>query len=484
MKFSNTYHQLDSKFFQHEQPTPVADPQLLLWNNKLAESLQISQELAADSDLLAQYFSGNQLPVGAEPIALAYSGHQFGQFNGQLGDGRAHLLGEILDNNNSRYDIQLKGSGPTSFSRRGDGRCALAPALREYIMSEAMYALGVPTSRCLAVVASGEVVYRETPKPGAIVTRVAASHIRVGTFQYFAAQGDIESLATLTDYAIKRHFADIDLNADDKVVLFLEAVLAKQIELIVAWMRVGFIHGVMNTDNNSISGETIDFGPCAMMGAYHPDTVYSSIDRQGRYAFANQPPIAQWNMARLAECLLLLMPEEQEQALAKVEPIIAKFTDDFALAYDLMMANKLGFAKSSPAIKKLITDLLDLLQDQQLDYTETFAHLGQSLTDATLATQFKVSLANWYSRWLSELDNEQINILAAQRLMQNNNPLVIPRNHHVEALLMAAEQDNDMQAIADFIAVLRAPYQQLPQTHKYQDLPLDGDRNYQTFCGT
>jgi uncharacterized protein YdiU (UPF0061 family) len=300
MKFSNTYAQLGDAFFKRVLPAPVADPLLLLWNDELAKSLNLDQSLRDDPGLKAQIFSGNQLPEGADSMALAYSGHQFGQLNPELGDGRAHLLGEVLDNTNQRVDIQLKGSGPTPFSRRGDGRCALGPALREYIMSEAMYFLGVPTSRCLAVVATGESVYRERSKPGAVVTRVAASHIRVGTFQYFAIRKDIESLTALLDYTIKRHFPEIDLAADDRTLQFLEAVMKKQITLIVEWMRVGFIHGVMNTDNTAISGETIDFGPCAMMGAYNPGAVYSSIDTQGRYAFGNQPNIAIWNITRLA----------------------------------------------------------------------------------------------------------------------------------------------------------------------------------------
>lgn len=365
MKFNNTYIKLAPVFYQRVLPTPVAQPALLLWNDALAEQLAITDSFSQDPVLLAQYFSGNQLPSGAESIALAYSGHQFGHFNPQLGDGRAHLIGEITDQNGKQWDIQLKGSGPTPFSRQGDGRCAIGPAVREYIMSEAMFALGVPTSRCLAVVASGELVHRGYAKPGAIVTRVAASHIRVGTFQYFASQGNLEALHDLTQYAISRHYPTITASGAERVIAFLEQVIAKQITLITAWLRVGFIHGVMNTDNTAISGETIDFGPCAMMGAYHPGTVFSSIDRKGRYAFANQAPIAQWNMARLAETLLPLIDSDQDAAVAKVEPLIIAMSTQFQHAFNTMMAAKLGFVRASDDVDTLSSELLDLMQTHQ-----------------------------------------------------------------------------------------------------------------------
>ncbi|MBE0364481.1 hypothetical protein PULV_a2827 [Pseudoalteromonas ulvae UL12] len=482
MKFNNTYIKLAPIFYQHVLPTPVAKPKLLLWNDSLAKQLLIPSTLTQDSALLAQYFSGNQLPPGAESIALTYSGHQFGHFNPQLGDGRAHLIGEISDENAQQRDIQLKGSGPTPFSRQGDGRCAIGPAVREYIMSEAMFALGVPTSRCLAVVASGEPVYRGDAKPGAIVTRVAASHIRVGTFQYFASQGNLEALDELTQYAIARHYPTIKSSGAERVITFLEQVIAKQITLITAWLRVGFIHGVMNTDNTAISGETIDFGPCAMMGVYHPGTVFSSIDRKGRYAFANQAPIAQWNMARLAEALLPLIDSDQDAAVAKVEPLIIAMSAQFQQAFNTMMAAKLGFEHTSDEVDALSTELLDLMQTHQLDYTLTFYHLGLIInSQATVA--LVAPLNDWVAKWQSALANVSISPCNAYELMQQNNPVVIPRNHHVEAVLAQYEQGAQSD-IERFLSVLAHPYQHTQHTEQYQDPAADGDQHYRTFCGT
>jgi len=484
MKFSNSYSQLDSAFYQRIDPTKVSDPQLLLWNKNLAEDLLIDEKITQDQKLLAQYFSGNKIPDGAESMALAYSGHQFGHFNPQLGDGRAHLLGEIIASDNHRYDIQLKGSGPTRFSRQGDGRCAIGPAVREYIMSEAMFALGVPTSRCLSVVTTGETVYREQALPGAVVTRVASSHIRVGTFQYFAAKGDIESLETLTNYTIKRHFEQIDINAEDKIEQFLVCAIDKQIELIVSWMRVGFIHGVMNTDNTAISGETIDFGPCAMMSHYHSGTVFSSIDKQGRYAFGNQPHIAQWNMARLAECLLLLVDSNQEKALEKIEPLIIAFTDKFESAYFTMLANKLGFNEVTKKDHGFINILLEIMQKQELDYTNTFVKLTTSLNDADTQNSLKEQLGDWYNNWLKLLEDKNQNNQAAKTLMEKNNPLIIPRNHHVETVLAEYEASGQSTIIDRFLKVLASPYKQLNDTCEFQGSPKDGDHQYRTFCGT
>lgn len=523
MKFLNTYIDLGEQFFQRTSPQKVTEPKLLLWNTELANSLSIADKLQNDHQLLSQYFSGNELPDGAESIALAYSGHQFGHFNPQLGDGRAHLLGEILDINDVRCDIQLKGSGQTSFSRRGDGKCALAPALREYIMSEAMFALGVPTSRCLAVVSTGEIINRGLAKPGAVVTRVAASHIRVGTFQYFAARGDVASLKLLLDYSIERHVPEIkrvevngsNLSEEQRILLFLEHIIDKQITLVVEWLRAGFIHGVMNTDNTAISGETIDFGPCAMMGSYDEKAVFSSIDEYGRYAFGNQGKIAQWNMARLADCLLPLLLEcqsnsgdgttskkEQEQrAIEKVEVVIHQYMNKFDKAYYAMYASKLGLCNVNSDTKALINDLLAKMQTQGLDYTQTFFRLTQSLTNSAIADKLKTELGDWYQVWLSTL--EKINLSAqlnciegAQILMSKNNPVVIPRNHHVEAILTRCEEAiiDDSQQLSmsetinnitgEFLDVLRSPYCELDVTKNYQDTPADDDRYYQTFCGT
>ncbi|MBK8014649.1 MAG: YdiU family protein [Deltaproteobacteria bacterium] len=323
MELTNTYAELlPERFFERAGPYPVQSPRLLLWNTPLADALGVARTWSADPNRMAQHFSGNTLIAGSRPIALAYAGHQFGHFVPQLGDGRAHLLGEIVDPFGRRFDVQLKGSGCSMFSRNGDGRCALGPALREYIMSEAMHALGVPTTRSLAVVATGEVVHRETPRPGAIVTRVASSHIRVGTFEFFAARRDLDGLRKLADFAIDRHDRDLLPNGEpDRWLAFFDRVVDRQIRLVVEWMRVGFIHGVMNTDNTSVAGETIDYGPCAMMGIYDPRTVYSSIDVHGRYAFGNQPKIAAWNLARLAECILPLVDADEQTAIRKLEPI-------------------------------------------------------------------------------------------------------------------------------------------------------------------
>ncbi len=482
MKFSNTYINLPNNFYQVIKPEKVPAPKLMLFNQQLADDLLIPSSLIEDTHMLAQYLSGAQLPPGAQSIALAYSGHQFGHFNPQLGDGRAHLLGEIIDSHNIRQDIQLKGSGATQFSRQGDGKCALGPAIREFIMSEAMHALNVPTTRCLAVVTTGEKIYRETELPGAVVTRVATSHIRVGTFQFFAARGDLKSLETLTHYAIARHFPEIDINSDKKYIQFIEQVCQRQITLITQWLRVGFIHGVMNTDNTAISGDTIDFGPCAMLGAYHPGTVYSSIDKQGRYAYGNQANIGQWNMARLAECLLPLINKDEALALSEVEPLIMHFSQQFEQTYFAMLSNKLGLPRGDISHVDLINELLEIMQKQTLDHTQTFLNLTLSLNDDEMKHTVKATLGDWYDKWQAALTKVDKN--TTLNLMTNNNPVVIPRNHHVEAILADIEKTGNTDSINTFLKVLRSPYKVLPDTHKYQDLPLDGDRHYHTFCGT
>lgn len=530
MKFSNTYIKLGEQFYHRDLPQKFAAPTLLLWNKTLANNLLISENLQDDPILLSKYFSGSQLPNGAESIALAYSGHQFGHFNPQLGDGRAHLLGEVLDKDNIRRDIQLKGSGQTVFSRRGDGKCALAPALREYIMSEALFALGVPTSRCLSVVTTGEIINRGLAKAGAVVTRVAASHIRVGTFQYFAARGDMASLGALVDYSINRHFPkinvdengdNISLSSEQRILAFLSCAIDKQTTLVVEWLRIGFIHGVMNTDNTAICGETLDFGPCAMLGEYDVNKVFSSIDEYGRYAFGNQGKIAQWNMARLADCLIPLLietsdkqltkEEQEQQTLTKVEALIHQYTDKFEEAYFIMYGKKLGMKGTALTNKALISDLLTLMQTKKLDYTQTFLHLTESLSNDAKAQELESKLGDWYQTWLvalraEELEQEshkqdeiaQSKYQQAQNLMRKNNPVVIPRNHHVEAILESCENviANDLSSmthskkelindmINPFLDVLRSPYQETEATTKYQDTPADADKYYRTFCGT
>ncbi|GAA3917229.1 protein adenylyltransferase SelO [Litoribacillus peritrichatus] len=481
MQFSNTYLNLGERFYQKVPPTPVKSPELFLWNSELADSLGFD---ASENALRAKYFSGNQVVPGSCAIATVYAGHQFGSFNPQLGDGRAHLLGEVVDADGVRKDVQLKGSGPSAFSRNGDGRCALGPAVREFIMSAAMKSLGVPTTECLAVVRTGEAVYRQTPQPGAVVTRVASSHLRVGTFQFFAAQGDVESLKALSEFAINRHYSDITEQGDQRYICFLDRVIEKQIELIVSWMRVGFIHGVMNTDNTAISGETIDYGPCAMMGVYDPETVFSSIDRNGRYAFGNQPGIANWNMARFAECLLLLVNHEDEQIMAQVIALVNGFAERYRQAYLQMMAGKLGIFNLSPADESLIEEILQAFLERKLDYTQGFDLLTKSFTSEAAMKDIKASLGTVFDQWLVRV-NSQVNMVdAIEARMRAHNPVVIPRNHHLEAVLQASEESGSSDAANAFLAILTQPYQEVSGTSEYQATSEEYDRRYQTFCGT
>jgi uncharacterized protein YdiU (UPF0061 family) len=484
MNFSNSYAHLDDIFYEKTGPTPVKDPHLFLWNPGLAEELLMSNELKHDPVALAQAFSGNQRIPGSEPIATAYAGHQFGHFVPQLGDGRAHLLGEVLDQFGKGWDIQLKGSGRTSFSRGGDGRCALGPAVREFIMSEAMKALGVPTTRSLAVVTTGETVFRETPLPGAVVTRVASSHLRIGTFQFFAARGDHQALKTLYNYTIERHYPELQEEGENQYLQFLDKVIERQIHLVVDWMRVGFIHGVMNTDNTSLSGETIDYGPCAMMGIYDPRTVYSSIDTMGRYAFGNQPEILQWNIARFAECLLPLINGDSNKAVDQVGSVIAEFPGRFEKEYMKMMGKKLGLTSFKQEDKKLIVSVLNRLMDRRLDYTITFDLLTRSLTSEAAASQLNNELGECFDLWKKRLNGQHSVSQEVQDLMRKHNPVVIPRNHHVEEVIQECEQTGSTGLAEQFLKVLRSPYKELAQTSGYQDPPSDGDKDYQTFCGT
>ena len=484
MNFSNSYASLDEVFYERTRPTSVQDPRLFLWNTSLAEQLLIPNELKHDSAALAHAFSGNAIIPGSEPVATVYAGHQFGSFVPQLGDGRAHLLGEVLDQFGQRRDIQLKGSGRTSFSRGGDGRCALGPAVREFIMSEAMNALGVPTTRCLAVVATGEPVFREKTLPGAVVTRVASSHLRIGTFEFFAARGDHQALKTLCNYTIERHYPELQEKGQMPYVSFINKVIERQIQLVAEWMRVGFIHGVMNTDNTSLCGETIDYGPCAMMGVYDPQTVYSSIDRMGRYAFGNQPDILQWNLARFAECLLPLINADRTKAVDQVGPVIEEFSDRFEKEYMKMMGKKLGLTLIKQEDQKLIVFVLNRLKDRRLDYTITFDLLTKSLRSDAAASQLKNDLGECFDLWRKRLSEQHTVPQKVQELMRQHNPVVIPRNHHVEAVIQACEQTGKATLAEKFLQVLRSPYEELAQTSEYQDPPSDGDENYKTFCGT
>ncbi|MET0115958.1 MAG: protein adenylyltransferase SelO family protein [Sedimenticola sp.] len=484
MMFKNSYTDLGDIFYQSIAPEPVESPRTFLWNDRLAEELLLADKLDLSTVDLAGLFSGNDLLPGSEPIALAYAGHQFGNFVPQLGDGRAHLLGETTDRSGLRKDIQLKGSGQTTFSRNGDGRCALGPAIREFIMGEAMHALGVPSTRSLAVTATGETVYRDTPQPGAVVTRVASSHLRVGTFEYFAARNNYRAVEKLCDYAILRHYPELGEAGSDRFIMLLENVMQRQIELVVEWLRVGFIHGVMNTDNTAISGETIDYGPCAMMGVYNPETVFSSIDRQGRYAFGNQPSIAQWNMARFAETLLPLIDEDEKRAVDSAVSVIEKFSDRFQDRYLNMMTRKTGLTRRSSSDHSLITDLLDLLLQKRLDYTNSFHLLTDSLSSPSAEERIAGQLGDWYIRWRRGLDDQPEESGAVQAMMREANPLVIPRNHHMESVIDTCIESGSPDAAEVFLETLHSPYRVTARTLQYQVVPDYEDVGYQTFCGT
>ncbi|MET0107138.1 MAG: protein adenylyltransferase SelO [Sedimenticola sp.] len=484
MMFSNSYTDLGDIFYQSIAPEPVESPRTFLWNDRLAEELSLADKLDLSTVDLAGLFSGNDLLPGSEPIALAYAGHQFGNFVPQLGDGRAHLLGETTDRSGLIKDIQLKGSGQTAFSRNGDGRCALGPAIREFIMGEAMHALGVPSTRSLAVTTTGETVYRDTPQPGAVVTRVASSHLRVGTFEYFAARNNYRAVEKLCDYAIQRHYPELGEAGSDRFIMLLENVMQRQIDLVVEWLRVGFIHGVMNTDNTAISGETIDYGPCAMMGVYNPETVFSSIDRQGRYAFGNQPAIAQWNMARFAETLLPLIDEDEKRAVDSAVSVIEKFTDRFQDRYLKMMARKMGLVELLPSDPELVNGLLNLLQEKRLDYTVSFNLLTESLSSQPDEKQMHDELGEWFVQWKRRLGDQPSEKAESYALMRNANPLVIPRNHHMEEVIMRCIESGEPRAAEEFLEVLSSPYALTPETLSYQVVPDYADIDYQTFCGT
>ncbi|MDF2182204.1 protein adenylyltransferase SelO [Neptuniibacter sp. CAU 1671] len=485
MILTNSYLSLGDEFYQQIEPTPVAAPNLLLWNHELADQLAIDPALQQDRVALSQYFSGNRLFPDSTPVALAYAGHQFGQFNPRLGDGRAHLLGELTDRTNHRFDIQLKGSGPTRFSRSGDGRCAMGPAVREFIMSEAMHALGIPTARSLAVVTTGEMVFREEMRPGAVVTRIAASHLRVGTFEYFASQGNLDAVERLCGYAVERHYPELKQETGEGFyTAFLQAVCRKQIELICHWLRVGFIHGVMNTDNTSISGETIDYGPCAMMSSYNPDAMFSSIDHSGRYRFIQQPQICQWNMARLAESLLPLIHEDSKTAVSIAEELLKEMANEFHQQYFAMLGKKIGLTETKPADETLINDLLKHLRLNKLDYTQTFHRLTESLHSSEIDTQISTDLGDWYPRWKIRLDEQGENKETVYQQMRSQNPVVIPRNHHMEAVIRSCIETGSADDAEAFLAVLKSPYRETATTAQYQDAPADNDRDYQTFCGT
>lgn len=466
--FDNSYARLPDRFFARQAPVPVPEPSLIVVNDKLARRLGIDL-----SDLSVGWLAGNGVPNGAEPIAQAYAGHQFGNFVPQLGDGRAVLLGEVVAPDGARFDLQLKGAGQTPFSRRGDGRAWLGPVLREYVVSEAMAALGVPTTRALAAVATGETVFRETSLPGGVLARVAASHIRIGTFQYFAVRGDTDGLRLLTDHVIARHHPQ----AGDALGL-LRAVMVAQARLVAQWMALGFIHGVMNTDNMAVSGETIDYGPCAFMDVYHPQTVFSSIDRYGRYAYVNQPQIALWNLAQLASALLPLMGDE-DAAVAQAEAVLAEFPAHYQGEWLRRFGAKIGLVSATEADRALIENLLSVTADDGADFTRVF----RGLCDGTAEAEFDyhAPFTIWEADWKARLAHEAEG--SPQKLMRATNPAIIPRNHRIEAMIAAAVT-GDFAPFHRLNAALSDPFADNPEYDDLRAAPLPDEIVQATFCGT
>ncbi|MEO1767728.1 protein adenylyltransferase SelO [Thiobacter aerophilum] len=490
--FDNSYARELPDFCVSWQPERVPQPVLVFLNHALAAELGLDLA-AAPREELAALFAGNQLPAGAQPIAQAYAGHQFGHFSPQLGDGRALLLGEVIDRHGRRRDIAFKGSGPTPFSRRGDGKAALGPMLREALVGEAMHALGIPTTRALAVVATGEPVYRERILPGAVLTRVAASHIRVGTFQYFWAHGTPEHVRRLADYAICRHYPELAAR-EDRYLALLTAVAERQAALIAQWMHVGFIHGVMNTDNMAISGETIDYGPCAFMEAYDPQAVFSSIDHGGRYAYQAQPSIARWNLARFAETLLPLISDDEGQAVARANEVIDSFVARYEQHWRAGLRAKLGLASDAPGDRLLGERWLDLLEAQRVDYTLAFRYLADAAQgdDSRLRTLFagQPALKQWLEHWHARCAAEDAgrNAIQAAReraaRMRRMNPWIIPRNHRVEEALAAAEK-GDLGPFERLLQAVRHPFDENPAyAHCAEPAPAEFMSHFRTFCGT
>jgi len=481
--FENTYARELEGFYATWKATQVARPTLVQFNRALAEELGLDGG-ALDSEEGARIFAGNETPEGAMPLAQAYAGHQFGGFSRQLGDGRALLLGEVIDRNGRRRDIQLKGSGPTPFSRAGDGRAALGPVLREYLIGEAMYALGIPTTRALAAVLTGEPVYRETALPGAVLTRVAASHIRVGTFQFFAARGEPDKVRRLADYVIDRHYRELKDHANPYLGL-MERVCDRQAALVASWMQVGFIHGVMNTDNMAISGETIDYGPCAFMDHYDPATVFSSIDTQGRYAYANQPGIAQWNLARLAETLVPLIDADEKRAIARATEVVNAFSEQYERHWLKGMRAKLGLTSEDEADLNLAQGFLTAIEGKKVDYTLAF----RCLADAALGREepIRALFADasaydlWSGHWRARLAREAVAPLARAQTMRRANPAFIPRNHRVEEALSAAVERGDYTPFTTLLNVVSRPFDDQPEFAAFAQPPPEGQERYQTF---
>ncbi|MDB5698229.1 MAG: hypothetical protein JWN69_1033 [Alphaproteobacteria bacterium] len=485
--FDNSYAELPDRFYARVVPTAAATPTLIRLNRELA------LQLGLDPDWLAspggvEILTGKRVAEGADPLAMAYAGHQFGQFVPQLGDGRAILLGEIVDRDGKRGDIQLKGSGRTPFSRGGDGKAALGPVLREYVVSEAMAALGIPTTRALAAATTGEKVVRDALLPGAVLTRVASSHIRVGTFQYFAARGDQEALRLLADHVIARHYPHA-AQAEQPYRALLDAVIGAQAALIARWLMVGFIHGVMNTDNMSIAGETIDYGPCAFMDAYDPATVFSSIDAQGRYAYGNQPRIGLWNLTRFAETLLPLLSDDEAAAISQAETALNEFAPQFQATYDAGLRQKLGLFTARDDDGALISSLLEAMTVNRVDFTLFFRRLARAQAEAGDAPiqslfQDRAAYDEWIVRWRARLALEPQDYAAREEMMNSVNPAFIPRNHRVEAVIKAAVEREDYAPFEELIGILSRPYEDQPEFSDYANPPAEDERVLRTFCGT
>ena len=484
-QFDNSYARLPDRFFASVYPEPVEGPKLLRFNQKLAAELGVEADLS-DPDRLASVLSGNVVPQGASPLAMAYAGHQFGNFVPQLGDGRAILIGEVMDRAGQRRDIQWKGAGPTPFSRRGDGRAALGPVIREYVVSEAMHALGVPATRALAAVSTGELVQREQEQQGAVFVRVAASHVRVGTFQFFAARGDTEGVRTLANYVIERHYPDL-MGAQNPYLALLQAVADRQAELIARWLGVGFIHGVMNTDNMTISGETIDFGPCAFLDEYNPMKVFSSIDRQGRYAYRNQPGIGQWNIARLAEALVPLIDADEEKAVGAANSVLKAFGDTFQAHWIEVFRAKLGLVTARDGDGDLVQGLLSAMEENEADFTRTFRALcnaAEGHDDDLLACFADPSkLREWLPKWNERLAEEGRSPADVATEMRGVNPWLIARNHRIEEAIAAANY-GDFSFFEKLVEALEKPFEERPEFADYAIAPTAEQKVARTFCGT
>jgi len=487
VNFDTTYLQLPARFYTKLPPTPVANPGPIRVNRQLAELLGIDADWLT-SPVGTEVLAGNRLAEGSEPIATVYAGHQFGGWSPQLGDGRAILLGEVVGRDGVRYDVQLKGSGRTPYSRGGDGRAPLGPVLREYIVSEAMAAFGVPTTRSLAAVTTGEAVYRERPEPGAVLTRVAQSHIRIGTFQFFLSRQDLEGLRLLTDYVIERHYPDA-AEAENPALALYESVIEGQASLLAQWQLLGFIHGVMNTDNMLLSGETIDYGPCAFMDNYHPETVYSSIDHQGRYAYRNQPGIAQWNLACLAQTLLPLIDEDPERARERAQESLDEYPGLYQAAYRSGMARKLGLRELEPEDDDLAIDLLELMKNENVDFTLAFrrlADLAQAENSPNVAElfDFPPAFADWLERWGQLIAEDAVDPADRQAEMYRANPVFIPRNHLVAEAIDSAVKEGDFGPFNTLVDLLEQQRDYDPALAKYATPPRPEQVVSKTFCGT